>query len=48
MSKSKESAKTEKSDSVSKVKLVKMTRGDVVANVHPDEVKSYLKAGYSE
>jgi hypothetical protein len=29
-----------------KQKLVKMTRGDKVANVHPDEVQNYIKGNW--
>lgn len=29
-------------------KLIKMKRGDISADVHPDEVENYRKGGYTE
>jgi hypothetical protein len=31
-----------------KVKLIKMYKGDAVADVHPDEVENYQSGGWSK
>lgn len=41
-----ESKPKEEKKKAKKEKLVKMTRGDTVADVHPSEVDNYKKAGY--